>query len=131
MKASKRINKYLLIATVILVQVFVSGFGLIPVTGDESTASDILIDPIQSNPGISTNTIDPSREEGRVELQNFVESVVDGTSEAIRGIYSEEVMEYPVIQQPSGQPGYVSQISDVVNTVFDAEKIWNYRNYCT
>jgi hypothetical protein len=124
MKASNRKTKYLLIITAIVIQILVSGFGFIPVTGIEFNTGDTLSDPIQSNPEIYTNTIDPSREESKVQLQNFVESVVDGTSNVIRGLYAEDVMEYQVIQQPSGRPGYVSQQMNIV-TEFSMPKKYN------
>lgn len=124
MKASNRKIKYLLIAAAILVQILVSGFGLIPATGIEINAGDALIDPIQANPDSYTNTIDPSREESKSQLISFVETVVDGSANVIRGLYVEDVMEYPVIQQPSGRPGYVSQQTDIV-TEFTMPKKYN------
>ncbi len=124
MKASNRKIKYLLIVAAIIVQILVSGFGIIPATGHDTISSDTLIDPIQAYPDLSTNTIDPSREESQAQLQNFVESVIDGTTNVIRGLYSEDVMEYPVIQQPSGRPGYVSQQQNVI-TEFSMPKKYN------
>lgn len=41
-------------------------------------------------------------------LQNFIESVKDGSINTLRGIYVQDVMAFPVVQQPSGNPGYVS-----------------------
>ena len=113
MKASRKI-RYLLIVTAIIIQALISGFAIIPATGLNVTSSDTLVDPVQENPDSNTRTIDNSSEESRVQLQKFVESVVDGSSDKIQGIYAEDVFEFMVIQQPSGRPGYVSQITDVV-----------------
>jgi hypothetical protein len=114
MKVSKTKNKYLLIVAVILVQMFVSGFGIIPITGFSTQQSDVLIDLAQSNPEIGQSLIDPTTFQSNTELQTFIDTVADGTAGVVRGIYVEDQFEFPVIQQPSGQPGYVSSQSNVV-----------------
>lgn len=49
-----------------------------------------------------------------VSLENFVMQVIDGNQKSIRGVYSNGVLAFPVIQQPAGQPGYVSSVEGVV-----------------
>jgi len=41
-------------------------------------------------------------------LPTFIGNVVDGNENVLRGIYVADVMAFPVVQQPSGNPGYVS-----------------------
>ena len=41
-------------------------------------------------------------------LADFSKSVQNGKAEVLRGVYVSDVMALPVIQQPSGNPGYVS-----------------------
>jgi hypothetical protein len=55
-------------------------------------------------------------------LTDFVGLVVDGKSDSIRGVYSENEFAYPVVQQPSGNPGYVSPRNDVVTEFTLAKK---------
>lgn len=99
-KAPKKI-KYLLIATVIAVQIVAAGFAGIPVTGATTSTSDVRGDPAQSNPESK-------------DFIEFVNSVTDGEAGVVRGLYSEDVLGYPVIQQPSGQPNFVSATDGVV-----------------
>ena len=114
MKALISKNKYLLIIAAILIQMIVSGFGVIPVTGLNVLISDALVDPVESSPDTSKSAIDPSNLQISSALQAFVESVSDGTTGVVRGLYVEDEFEFPVIQQPSSQPGYVSTQSSVV-----------------
>jgi hypothetical protein len=39
---------------------------------------------------------------------DFAKSVQDGKEDSLRGVYVNDVLALPVIQQPSGNPGYVS-----------------------
>lgn len=50
-------------------------------------------------------------------LAEFVESVKDGSINTLRGIFVANVMAFPVVQQPSGYPGFVSA-TDSVTTQF-------------
>ncbi|NMB53256.1 MAG: hypothetical protein GYA15_01025 [Leptolinea sp.] len=49
----------------------------------------------------------------RISLQDFVESVKDGHTEAVKGLYAEKVFSLRVIQQPDDQPGFVSAAKGV------------------
>lgn len=53
---------------------------------------------------------------------DFAQSLVDGNSGVIRGLYVEEKFAYPVIQQPSGNAGFVSTASEVVTDFAMARK---------
>jgi hypothetical protein len=52
------------------------------------------------------------------ELKSFVERVKNGDANILRGVYVQDVMAYPIIQQPGGDSKYVSTHAAVV-TQFD------------
>lgn len=56
------------------------------------------------------------------KIKDFVSSIVNGESDDIRGIYSENMFTYPVVQQPSGNPGFVSTVNGVVTEFSMARK---------
>jgi hypothetical protein len=68
----------------------------IPVTGEQSIG--------QSSP---STTIAPS-------LAQFIEQVKNGSAQEITGLYINNLLSYPVIQQPSDQPAFVSQNVNMV-----------------
>lgn len=41
-------------------------------------------------------------------LNAFIDSVQDGNANFVRGVFVQDVMALPVLQQPAGKPGYVS-----------------------
>ncbi|MBL8051427.1 MAG: hypothetical protein JNM46_09410 [Anaerolineales bacterium] len=55
----------------------------------------------------------------------FVESVKDGNAEALRGIYVQNVMAYPIIQQPYANPGYVSTEANTITQFSIATEVGN------
>jgi len=120
MKVSKISFKYLLIAALLL-QMLVSGINYIPVTGGQVGQFDILIDPVESNPDSNESSINNSETAKAAILQEFVNSVADGEAGIIRGIYAEDNFKYPVIQQPSSQPAFVSEHEDML-TEFSLSK---------
>ena len=113
MKASNK-TKYLLIISIIALQVFTAGFSAIPVTGSQPVAFEVRHDPVESNPDSNDANINSSNTDKSSALREFVDSVIDGNSGVIRGIYADENFGYPVIQQPSSKPGFVSDINGVV-----------------
>lgn len=54
------------------------------------------------------NATPAQAKENMPTLGSFIESVKDGNAKVLRGVYIQGVMAYPIVQQPSGQPGYVS-----------------------
>ena len=46
-------------------------------------------------------------------LNTFIETVKDGNASALRGIYISNVMALAIVQQPIGNPGYVSSAASV------------------
>jgi len=47
-------------------------------------------------------------------INDFVSKVADGAAGIVRGVYSENIFALQVIQQPTGQAGFVSKIEGVV-----------------
>ena len=47
-------------------------------------------------------------ESSRPDFANFSESVQNGEADILRGVYVQDVLALPVVQQPAGQPYYVS-----------------------
>jgi hypothetical protein len=121
-----KLIKLLLIAGIILIsKAFTAYSSDIPITG-----SNFSIQPIKSKLSI----IDPdayaivkkaaqteTNEQQLVKITDFVSSIVNGDGEIVRGIYSENKLAYPVVQQPSGKPGYVS-IGEGLVTEFSMAK---------
>lgn len=58
-------------------------------------------------------------------FSSFAESVKDGNPEALRGIYVHGVMAYPIVQQPYGNPAYVSSEANVVTQFSIATEVGN------
>lgn len=49
-----------------------------------------------------------------ISLPAFIASVKNGDAETLRGIYVAGVMAFPIVQQPTNNPGYVSSMADTV-----------------
>lgn len=47
-------------------------------------------------------------------LPAFIEYVKDGNASSVRGVYVQNIMAFPIVQQPSGNAGYVSSQGDIV-----------------
>lgn len=58
-------------------------------------------------------------------LNVFIESVRDGYANVLRGVYIQDVMMYPIIQQPIGYPGYVSMEDKVITQFNMATEVGN------
>lgn len=111
MKASSKIIFGILAALLILTTL--SGFTQIHVTGLNVVRDNVLSDPAPASPTRSDSK-NSTVETSRSSLLDFVSSITDGEANTIRGIYSEGVFQYPVIQQPATQPAFVSETDDVV-----------------
>ena len=55
----------------------------------------------------------------------FLESIKDGNANVLRGVYVPGVLAYPIIQQPTGYPGFVSQEPDVITQFGMATEVGN------
>ncbi len=58
-------------------------------------------------------------------LPSFIESIKDGDANTLRGIYVEGIIAFPVIQQPYGNPGFVSNTDSVVTQFSMASEVGN------
>ena len=59
------------------------------------------------------------------DFANFVQAVQNGHQNVLRGVYVPNVLALPVIQQPVGNPGYVSQKDDEVTQFSMASEVGN------
>ena len=55
----------------------------------------------------------------------FAESVQNGKADVVKGVYVPGVLAFPVIQQPVGNPGYVSQAADAITQFGMAAEVGN------
>lgn len=58
-------------------------------------------------------------------LPSFIESIKDGHANTLRGIYVEGLIAFPIIQQPYGNPGFVSNTDSVVTQFSVATEVGN------
>ncbi len=58
-------------------------------------------------------------------LNAFIETVKDGEANTLRGVYIPNVMAYPIVQQPYGNPGFVSTTESVVTQFSIASEVGN------
>lgn len=59
------------------------------------------------------------------DFSGFVESVSDGNAGLLKGVYVPNVFSFPIIQQPVGNPGYVSQNPGVITQFSMATEVGN------
>ena len=104
MRALNNLFKKLIVITLIIPFVY-TGFNSIPITGLNVQLDDLISDPVAYVPDPDQAEAPSSVAESNTELQQFVEEVFNGQGNTVRGIYAENLMEYPVVQQPSGQAG--------------------------
>lgn len=109
--------------TIILLAVFfISFYGYgdqtIPVTGSISAGFPINNDSFS---GYGTRDAEKSLE---LSISQFVDSVSDGQSSAVRGIYATDIFALKVVQQPSSNAGFVSSTSETA-TQFSLAKNYN------
>jgi hypothetical protein len=58
-------------------------------------------------------------------LNTFIETVKDGNASALRGVYVSNVMALGIVQQPVGNPGYVSTTESVATQFSIATEVGN------
>lgn len=118
MRAPKKVLFLLLVTSVFLLQSFSFADIKLPNSGDNPTlalASDDLplVRPVSFDNLQDVNQAELNANKAD-ELNSFVQSLIDGNSNTIRGLYVENKFAYPVVQQPSGNAGYVSTTDDVI-----------------
>lgn len=72
--------------------------------------------PVQQESPVlrESSTIGDHSKTALSDYQNFVEIVRNGQKGVLRGVYVPGVLALPVVQQPVGNPGYVSQKNDEI-----------------
>ncbi|MBN1454326.1 MAG: hypothetical protein JW963_25135 [Anaerolineales bacterium] len=73
-----------------------------------------------SNPAEGDNT-----KNALPDYRNFVESVQNGQTGVLRGVYVDGVLALPIVQQPVGHPGFVSQNADEITQFNMAAEVGN------
>jgi hypothetical protein len=58
-------------------------------------------------------------------FSTFSENVQDGKAGVLKGVYVSDILALPVVQQPVGNPGYVSQFPDVITEFSMAKEVGN------
>jgi len=118
MSATKKILFFLIIS----VSLMLSGFAFVednlPFTGEDPGLA-IAYDGLPLAQPISFDTL---QDVGNAELQvsktipvnDFVQSLFDGNANTIRGLYVNNKFAFPVVQQPSGNAGFVATTEDVI-----------------
>lgn len=86
--------------------------------------SPVLAMNLPVDPGNRLRVENPSEQENTAELysdeaslpdfQSFFEIVQNGEKGVLRGVYVPGVLALPIVQQPAGNPGYVSQNNDEI-----------------
>ena len=114
MRAKKRkIYIAILILGSIVIQGSLQNKGLVPLTGGGSGISSDFYSPLfLKNPLVFKTDTESTK--AAIEFLNFVDSVSNGMQDVIRGVYVKGEFALPVIQQPSGQNGFVSSIEGVI-----------------
>ena len=81
-------------------------------SGGSGINSDLYTPLFLKDAGIFEVNVDSLEKD--VQLREFISSVTNGSPDVVRGIYSPDNFALPVVQQPSGQSGYVSTVDGVV-----------------
>ena len=84
----------------------------------------LLVTPVpvlaSGNPAEGDNT-----ETALPDYKSFVESIQDGQKGVLRGVYVAGVLALPIVQQPVGHPGFVSQNADEITQFNMAAEVGN------
>ena len=78
----------------------------------------LLLTPVSAQAGGIGETSLP-------DFSKFAESVQDGNVGVLKGVYVSNVLALSVVQQPVGNPGYVSQTADVITQFSMAAEVGN------
>lgn len=108
----------------------------VPQTGvDDALANNFPVYPPDAKPVYEINTPVPTEitptplpeaaetSSNFVTLQDFTTVVSDGAEGTIRGVYIPEVLALRVVQQPAGDPNYVSSMDGVVTQFSQATQM--------
>ena len=92
--------------------------GFIPLSSGGSGINSDILSPIDNADPVlfdtlQDNLLSVAEPDEESSINNFVSTVADGVAGVIRGLYSKNNFALQVIQQPSGQAGFVSSIEGV------------------
>lgn len=96
---------------------------ILPITGKVNNHSSgmVLVEPFQNIFLDDFDATQKANHDSQV-IQDLINSVVDGRSDVIRGMYVKGNMALEVIQQPSGQAAFVSAVDEVITEFSMARK---------
>ena len=118
MKATRKISFLLAAVMVLLVQAFTLDYSYVPSSGKSITSSPIEGKIITSDPDFSDSlqntTYTENETQKSITISEFRKTVKNGNSGAVTGIFAEDRFALKVVQQPAGQPAYVSTTKDIV-----------------
>ena len=77
---------------------------------------------VQPDLSVDEGAVEAQRQAAPTALQQFATTVINGNASLVSGVFVEDVMAFPVVQQPSGSAAYVSTQADVVTQFALAEK---------
>lgn len=118
MRVPKKVLFFLLIAVSLILQGFVFTETSLPLSGDNPGVAIAYDDLPLAQPFSFDSLQDVEQNEFQVSktipVNNFAQSLVDGNSNTIRGLYVGDKFAFPVVQQPSGNAGFVSTTENVI-----------------
>ena len=122
-KALKKLVIVSLIASAIMVTSGFQSLPILPITGfhENLSTNHQKVDPYENIFLDDYLETEQANQESR-KLQELLNSVLDGQSDVIKGLYVKGGLALEVIQQPSGQPAYVSSTDDAITEFSMARK---------
>ncbi len=125
-----RVSKKILLLSVIGISLFLQGFTFttleLPFSGKNPRLANAYDDLPIVQPFEFTGLDDATQANIRVKEEQafraFVNTVSDGNANMVRGLYVQNKFEFPVVQQPTGDTGFVSNDSGVVTDFAMADK---------
>ena len=104
--------------------------GFIPLSSGGSGINSGISSPYYSADPVNFGTVQgikQSDEENntKIEINHFISTVINGETGVIRGVYSEDKFGLKIIQQPSGQAGFISTTEGVVTQFLKPSKYGN------
>jgi hypothetical protein len=94
----------------------------IAVSGDESPTSYSVFLPALINGSQSSAKMPPVEAD---EFDLFIDTVTNGVAEQLVGVYAEDVLAMPVVQQPNGNSGYISSAPNTITQFAAANNFGN------
>jgi hypothetical protein len=74
-------------------------------------------------PSVQVNAKEPHN--NIPNFNSFVQTIIDGNADSLRGIYVADKMAFTIVQQPMGNPGFVSTTNSTVTQFSMASEVGN------